>query len=31
MEGEENLNEVLEKVKKVDDTCDYKSCKQVII
>jgi hypothetical protein len=33
MEGnekdEENLGKILEKVKKVDDTCDYKGCKQV--
>lgn len=28
---EENLDQVLDKVKKVDDTCDYKGCKQVSI
>lgn len=28
---EEKLDQILDKVKKVDDTCDYKGCKQVIL
>lgn len=30
-QDEENLDQILDKVKKVDETCDFKGCKQVRI